>query len=218
MRRFGQHIISRARISLLPFITITGTSLFCFAEGDPVKTPERIPTTTRQPTVNVEDRTHLEESLRRLESQYTESEEIAQKAAREYREEAERESPNAKELAELKQALDVAVSTSFRNQLLLEKTRLQIAERDLMDQRVKYSRRESLADKIIARRVADLMYGEDLEWLIARKTTEADKSPETGESHSVGVKDHEPTAKNPLPSFASPLFPPTANTVVQVVP
>lgn len=192
------------RLPFLNFITITGTSLVCFGEGDAVKTPERMSTTTRQSTVNVEDRTHLEESLRGLESQYAQSEEIARKAAREYRDEAERESPNAKELAKFKQALDDAVSTSFKNQLLLEKTRLEIAERDLIDQRARHSRRESLAEKIIARRVADLMYGDDLGWLIAKKTMDADKSLETGNSHSVDVKDREAEARNPLPNFATP--------------
>ena len=204
MRRFGRRIINRMRLPFLHFITITGTSLICFGEGAPVKTPERMSTTTRQSKVNVEDRTHLEESLRSFESQYAESEEIARKAAREYRDEAERESPNAKELAKLKQALDDAVSTSFKNQLLLEKTRLQIAERDLIDQRARHSRRESLAEEIIARRVADLMYGEDLGWLIAKKTTDAGTSPETGDIQSVRIEDREAAARNPLPNFATP--------------
>ena len=143
MRRFGRRIINRMRLPFLHFITITGTSLICFGEGAPVKTPERMSTTTRQSKVNVEDRTHLEESLRSFESQYAESEEIARKAAREYRDEAERESP-------------------------------------------------------------DLMYGEDLGWLIAKKTTDAGTSPETGDIQSVRIEDREAAARNPLPNFATP--------------
>ena len=203
MRRFGLHIINRMRLPLLLVVAITSTSFVCFGEGDPVKTPERISTMTRQSKVNIEDRMQLDQSLRGLESRYTESEEIARKAAREYREEAEQESANAKELAKLKQALDVAVSTSFKNQLLLEKTRLQISERDLIDQQTRHSRRESLAERIIARRVADLMYGEDLGWSIARKTTDAYRSHETGDGQSVGMKEHE-AAINALPNFATP--------------
>ena len=207
MRRFGRYINNRMRFSLLHFVTITGTSLICFGEGDPAKTPERISTTTRQPKVNVEDRTQLEESLRRLESQYAESEEIARKATREYRDAADGESPNSKELAKLKHELEVAVGTSFKNQLLLEKTRLQIAERDLIDQQTRHSRRESLSEKIIARRVADLMYGDDLGWLIAKKTTDTEKSHEAHESvdsQSDPTKDGEVAARNPIPNFATP--------------
>ncbi len=208
MRRFGRHINHRLRTPLLHLVaisgvTIIGTNFICFGESDPVKTPQQTSTASHQPQVKVDDRTQLEASLRGLESQYTESEEIAQNAAREYRDEAERESPNAKELAKLKQALDVAVSTSFKNQLLLEKTRLQIAERDLIDQQARHSRRESLAEKIIARRVADLMYGEDLGWLIARKTTDAGHSPETGDSQRIGANDHE-SAINLIPNFTTP--------------
>jgi hypothetical protein len=172
-----------------------------------VKTPDRISATTGQPKVNVEDRKTLEASIGELESQFTSSEEIARKAAREYRDEAVQKSPDAKELAKLKQALEVAVSSSFKNQLLLEKTRLQLAERDLIDQQVKHSRRQSLAEKIIERRVADLMSGEDLGWLIAKKTTDAGTSPtthETVESQSVTDKDHEAAARILLPKFATP--------------
>ena len=207
MRRFSRQIIHRIRLSLLHVVAITGTSLICFGEGDPVKTPDRTATTTDLSKLNVEDRKSLEVSLKELESQFTSSEEIARKAAREYRNEAERESPNAQELAKLKHALEVAVSSSFKNQLLLEKTRLQIAERDLIDQRARHSRRDSLAEIIIARRVADLMYGENLGWLIAKKTTDTEKSheaQESGDGQSDPVKDREAAAKNPLPNFASP--------------
>ena len=204
MRRFRWYISHRMRFSLLHFVTITGTSLICFGEGDPVKVPDRISTTTGKPKANVEDRKTLEASLVELESQFTSSEEIARKAAREYREEAVRKSPDAKELAKLKQALEVAVSTSFKNQLLLEKTRLQMAERDLNDQQVKHSRRQSLAEKIIERRVADLISGEDLGWLITKKTTDAGTSLETGDIQSVHIEDSEAAARNPLPNFATP--------------
>ncbi len=204
MRRFSRQIIHRIRLSLLHVVAITGTCLICFGEGGPVKTPDRNSATTGIPKVNTDDRKSLEASLEELESQFTSSEEIARKAAREYREEAVQKSPNANELAKLKQALEVAVSSSFKNQLLLEKTRLQIAERDLHDQQVKHSRRESLAEKIIARRVADLMSGEELGWLMTRKTSDTGPSPETGDIQTVPIEDREAVARNPLPNFATP--------------
>jgi hypothetical protein len=68
----------------------------------------------------------------------------------------------------LKQKLNLAVKVAFEAQMLLQQIRLQIAQRDMADVQAKHQRRESLASKIIERRVADLMNGEDLGWQQSR--------------------------------------------------
>ena len=113
---------------------------------------------------NPADRATIEFARETAEKQHQSAEAASHQAAIEYRAEAAQESPDPKALAELQQKLETAVKAAFDAQLKLQQQRLQLAELDLAEVKAKHLRRESLAAKIIERRVADLMSGQDLEW------------------------------------------------------
>lgn len=115
----------------------------------------------------------MEAARSELESQYERSEEYAKQVASDYRDAASQDSPDAKKLAELKQKLEAAVNASFKNQSLLQKTRLKIADLDLIDLRASYERRESLSKTIIERRIADLISDQDKGWSSSTKANPA---------------------------------------------
>lgn len=184
----------------LPFIIgVTGASANCFAQAELAKSLEQ-ETKRVDGLRHAEARTTLEATRRELESQYAKGEEEAMKAAREYRDEAARKPLRAKKVAELKTALNAAVNASFNNQLMLQKTRLQIAELDLEELKAKYARRESLGGSIVERRIADLMSGEDLGWSTSTKATRHDTTDETTSKQKR--LDNEPVPS--IPIFATP--------------
>lgn len=119
----------------------------------------------------IADRTAIESARETAENQHQSAEVAAHQAAIEYRAEAAQESPDVKALADLKQKLETSVKTAFDAQMKLQQLRLQLAELDLAEVKAKHLRRESLAAKIIERRVADLMRGENLEWLSSKEAT-----------------------------------------------
>lgn len=141
------------------------------------------------------------------EEMYRTGEEASQQAAREYRAEAAQESPDVKALAELKQQLNSAVKTAFEAQMKQQQIRLQIAQRDLAEALAKHQRRESLASKIIERRVADLINGEDLEWpqtqLVVSQNT-VSPLPDVGGETQAGSIAPTNEGKTPLPIFSTP--------------
>jgi hypothetical protein len=97
-------------------------------------------------------------------STYNAAQQSSRQAALEYRAEAAQETPDPKALAELKQKLDSAVKAAFEALTNLQQVRIQIAQQDLAEVVAKHQRRRSLADKIIERRIEDLINGDDLEW------------------------------------------------------
>lgn len=191
---------------------ISGISVLCFLIFLP-----RVPAQDGSAETFIADSTDLGSSRKSAEAAYRAAEEASQQVAREYRTESAQKSPDAKALAEWKQKLTSAVKAAFEAQMKLQQVRLQIAQRDLADVQSKHQRRESLASKIIERRVADLMNGEDLEW---PQMTKSDKT--TGTVRSIdGSQNQSPTtemrvsdagiqppskesARSPVPNFATP--------------
>lgn len=138
---------------------ISGISVLCFLIFLP-----RVPAQDGSAKTFIADSTDLDSSRKSAEAAYRAAEEASQQVAREYRTESAQKSPDAKALAEWKQKLTSAVKAAFEAQMKLQQVRLQIAQRDLADVQAKHQRRESLASKIIERRVADLMKSEELKW------------------------------------------------------
>jgi hypothetical protein len=140
-------------------------SLFGSSEADsePAITPATAQLASSAISV-VPDIAATEADRQTAEETYRLSEEASLQAARDYRTEAAQESPDAKALAALKQKLDYAVKRAFEAQMQLQKIRLQQAEQNLAALKSKPAQREALAAKIMERRMADLMNGEDLEW------------------------------------------------------
>lgn len=126
------------------------------------------------PLKTLVDRKSVERQRASVEAVYREAEMDCAAAAESYRAEAAQETPDAKALAELKQKLDAAVKEAFEAQMQLQQVRLQLAELELAEVKAKHLRRESLAAKIIERRMTDLMNGEDLEWPSSKEATRSD--------------------------------------------
>ncbi|MCA9048122.1 MAG: hypothetical protein KDA89_05305, partial [Planctomycetaceae bacterium] len=148
------------------------------------------PATNELSTVNEDARRLLNEARDDAERDYLKAEEASLQAAREYRAEAAQESPDPKAVEALKARLDSAVRASFRAQMLLQALRLQIAQHDLADVQAKHQRRQKVADRIIERRVADLMSGQDLNW-----QAKADRA-KGADGHLTGASDEERAATN----------------------
>jgi hypothetical protein len=163
MKRLHLPSVHPIRGICLPFLVLTGMNLISSGQEYHPKTFESALRSSIAKS-NPDDRITLEAERRGYEAQYKYSEEYARKIAEEYREAVDRKSPDSVELTKLKRSLEVAVTTSFKNQLLLQQTRLKLAELDLIELDEKHQRRVSLADKIITRRIADLLSGEDRGW------------------------------------------------------
>ncbi|MEZ6031922.1 MAG: hypothetical protein R3C17_02440 [Planctomycetaceae bacterium] len=97
-------------------------------------------------------------------STYNAAQHSSRQAALDYRAEAAQEAPDPTALADLREKLTAAVKAAFEAQMNLQQVRIQIAQQDLAEVVAKHQRRQSLADKIIERRIADLINGDDLEW------------------------------------------------------
>ncbi len=142
-------------------------------------------------------------------SAYNAAEQAALLASRDYRTEATQQSPDPKALAELKQKLDAAVKAAFEAQINLQHVRLQIAQQDLAEVQAKHQRRQTLAEKIIARRIEDLINGEDLEWKETKHAAEP-KAPDSTSNNApsidgswYGLLHMKPGEKQPEPVFVT---------------
>lgn len=115
-------------------------------------------------------------------STYNAAQQSSLQAARDYRAEASQETPDPKALADLKEKLAAAVTSAFEAQMNLQRVRIKIAQQDLAEVVAKHQRRQSLADKIIERRIEDLISGDGLEWATREKETSAIVSKKTSAS------------------------------------
>jgi len=106
-------------------------------------------------------------------STYNAAQQSSLQAARDYRAEAGQETPDPNAIAELKEKLAASVKAAFEAQMNLQQVRIQIAQQDLAEVVAKHQRRQSLADKIIERRIEDLINGDDLEWAARKKDPSA---------------------------------------------
>lgn len=150
-----------------------------------------------------EERLTLEAARRGFEEQLNASEEKARAAADRYREEAGHESPSKEELSRLRKELEAVVSESFKIQMLLQRTRLQIAELNLSDLQAKHARRESLAEDIIQRRVSDLIADDDLAWQ-SSETPEDESDNGSSMESSAAQDDDSDKEELAIPDFATP--------------
>jgi len=133
------------------------------------------------------DRSLLEAARTSAEIIHRTAEEQSRSAARDYRAEAGQHSPDPKALAELKEKLAAAVQAAFETQMNLQQIRLQIAQRDLAEVQAKHQRRQALAEKIIERRITDLMNGDDLEWAEKKNAAEPNKSDKKVGPEPIGA-------------------------------
>lgn len=134
----------------------------------PPKVSQNIDTTAAVTTVDESQtpaiRRTLEAAREQAESQHRDAEQASLQAATAYRDELSQAAPDPQALADRRSKLQQAVKAAFEAQMVLQQIRLQLAEQDLAEVKAKHVRRESLAAKIIERRVADLISGEDLQW------------------------------------------------------
>ncbi|MEZ6125688.1 MAG: thioredoxin domain-containing protein [Planctomycetaceae bacterium] len=133
-------------------------------------------------------RRSLETAREQAESQHRDAEQASLQAATAYRDELSQAAPDPQALGERRTKLQQAVKAAFDAQMLLQQIRLQLAQQDLADVQARYQQRRQLADRIIERRVADLMSGQDLDWLAKvdkAKRADGRLTRATGEEHAT---------------------------------
>ncbi|MEZ6128430.1 MAG: hypothetical protein R3C59_07090 [Planctomycetaceae bacterium] len=160
------------------------------ADDNSTKQPD---TETSKPVI----RTQLEAAREQAEAVHRNAEQASLRAAHDYRDELSQASPDTKALADRRQRLHQAVKAAFEAQMQLQQIRLQIAQQDLAEVQAKHQQRQTLADRIIERRVADLMSGENLDWQTKTQGQPRDSGTRLTRANGEAEADHGSDGKPP---------------------